>query len=75
MSLCDKIDVLGPNQEGNYSIADFSKVILRLGLHPYQKCGVYDTVVTLALMQLLSVLLESGYGKLYQTQNVIDLIA
>jgi hypothetical protein len=32
MSPCDKIDVLGTNQEGNYSTTDFSKVILSLSL-------------------------------------------
>jgi hypothetical protein len=42
MSLCDKIDVMGSNEEGNYSAADFSKVILRLVLHSNQRCNICD---------------------------------
>jgi hypothetical protein len=50
MNLRDKIDVLGSKQEGNYSAADFSKVILMLLLHSNQRCNICDTVVTLAVM-------------------------
>jgi hypothetical protein len=64
MSLYDKIDVMGSNQEGNSSAADFSKAILRLILHSNQRCDICDTVVNVTFISCLGKLLRENVSDL-----------